>query len=224
VPSQIRGALAGSNRVTSHTTQNATTSQRMTDTESKSSDEDMPDRFLPRRTYSTRNHNCRTRGRLCARTNRTADIEYEGLNPRLPSLVSPLRQAPGPTRWMRRESPWCSRFDNSTMMLAARMIVNATQIEKRGAARKVARALRKSASRSPQIQIPFRTQALGSFGRNFFFPDPAVVSSLTTTQVPHFGQVTHEHAMRLAILKLYCSQGRVLLPAVSTTLHCLRSA
>jgi hypothetical protein len=58
------------------------------------------------------------------------------------------------------------------MMLAARMIVNAIPIEKSGAARKVARALRKSASRSPQIQIPFRTQALGSSPGTFPFQIP----------------------------------------------------
>jgi len=49
----------------------------------------------------------------------------------------------------------------------------------------------------------------GQFGRalslTFFLVSPISVRCLTTTQVPHLGQVTHEHAMRSAIPQLYCA-------------------
>jgi hypothetical protein len=54
-------------------------------------------------------------------------------------------------------------------MLAAGVTVNATQIEKSSDARKMAWALRKPASRWPQIQIPFHTQALGDLPGTFPF-------------------------------------------------------
>jgi hypothetical protein len=63
--------------------------------------------------------------------------------------------------------PWCSRCDNSTMMLAARMIVNTTPIERSGVVRKGAEATRKPAFHWPRIQIPFRSPVpdspLGTF-------------------------------------------------------------
>jgi hypothetical protein len=50
----------------------------------------------------------------------------------------------------------------------------------------------------------------------FGFPVPGSDCGRTTTHVPHFGQVTHEHTMRWAIQKLYgqlacfgCLRGRL---------------
>jgi hypothetical protein len=48
----------------------------------------------------------------------------------------------------------------------------------------------------------------GQLARNFSLTNPSVVCGLTTTQVPHLGHVTHEHAMRSAIPRLYCAWNR----------------
>lgn len=39
--------------------------------------------------------------------------------------------------------------------------------------------------------------------RNFSLLEPSAVGCVRTTQVPHLGQVTHEHAMRSAIYRNY---------------------
>jgi hypothetical protein len=52
--------------------------------------------------------------------------------------------------------------------------------------------------------------------RDFSSPRFTRAGCFTTTQVPHFGQVTHEHAMRSAISGLYCSGNRPILPAIGS--------
>jgi hypothetical protein len=49
----------------------------------------------------------------------------------------------------------------------------------------------------------FPHSSTGQPTRNFSLLDPSAVGCVRTTQVPHFGQVTHEHAMRSAIYRNY---------------------
>ena len=51
----------------------------------------------------------------------------------------------------------------------------------------------------------FPHSSTGQPTRNFSLLDPNAVGCVRTTQVPHLGQVTHEHAMRSAIGQLYCA-------------------
>lgn len=55
----------------------------------------------------------------------------------------------------------------------------------------------------------------GQLALNLSLPTPRSGVCLITTQVPHFGQVTHEHAMRSAVRRLYCP--RKLSPCVDGT-------
>jgi len=51
----------------------------------------------------------------------------------------------------------------------------------------------------------FPHSSTGQPTRNFSLLGPSAVGCVRTTQVPHLGQVTHEHAMRSAIPQLYCA-------------------
>lgn len=50
----------------------------------------------------------------------------------------------------------------------------------------------------------FPHSSTGQPTRNFSLLDSSAVGCVRTTQAPHLGQVTHEHAMRSAISGLYC--------------------
>jgi hypothetical protein len=52
--------------------------------------------------------------------------------------------------------------------------------------------------------------------RDFSSPRFTRAGCFTTTQVPHFGQVTHEHTMRSAISGLYCSGIDPILAAIGS--------
>jgi len=79
------------------------------------------------------------------------------------------------------------------------------QIEGSGVVRKGALAVRKRASQSLRIQILSHTLAPDNSLETLPLIDPSAVRCVTTTQTPRLGQVTHEHAMRSAILQLYCA-------------------
>src|SRR5438067_1762763 len=49
----------------------------------------------------------------------------------------------------------------------------------------------------------FPHSGAGQLALNLSLPGPRSDDSFTTTHVPHFGQVTHGHAMRSAIPELY---------------------
>ena len=96
--------------VTVHTNPHEATSQRTKGTGFLSTGEGTRDRLLPYRTYSTRGHNCKTTGHLCAATTHRVDIECGGPRCQAPSLD----QGPDPIQWMLWESRWAwySPFDD----------------------------------------------------------------------------------------------------------------
>ena len=86
--------------------------------------------------------------------------------------------------------------------------VTTIQTDRNGAARKRDRGTSKS-----RVSIASNSKSLphsgtGHLALYFFLFTPPSVCCPTTTQAPHFGHVTHEHAMRSAIPRLYCAWNR----------------
>ncbi len=163
-----------------------------------STGEGTQDRLLPYRTYSTRGHNCKTTGYVCAATTHRVDIECGGPKCQAPSLDQCL----GPTQWMLWESRWAwySPFDDFRQRHHQR-----NSDRKKWRRSKRGRGSSKTCVSPASNSNSFPHSSTGQPTRNFSLLDPSAVGCVRTTQVPHLGQVTHEHAMRSAIGQLYCA-------------------